>query len=167
MSGHPFLHWSPDDPIIAASSGVNPLYVGTPISTSENNKKWLRKSCVNPLSIGTPISTARLFSITFLFVEMCQSPIYRDTHFYITKMTIRFTETEKDRVNPLSIGTPISTPMFPKWEVARFGQLCQSPIYRDTHFYENHVDLIKQRNLLCQSPIYRDTHFYAANRSEA
>ena len=37
--------------------------------------------------------------------------------------------------------------------------MCQSPIYRDTHFYEEKEALLKQIEL-CQSPIYRDTHFY-------
>ena len=38
--------------------------------------------CVNPLSIGTPISTTKK-SRDEAFESLCQSPIHRDTHFYM------------------------------------------------------------------------------------
>ena len=40
-------------------------------------------------------------------MTMCQSPIYRDTHFY-RDMADYLNEVDAG-VNPLSIGTPIST----------------------------------------------------------
>ena len=86
---------------------VNLLSVGTPISTTALEKNGRRiclvsipylsghpflqgiakmrennpKACVNPLSIGTPISTL-LSTTDSLVSDLCQSPIYRDTHFY-------------------------------------------------------------------------------------
>ena len=40
--------------------------------------------------------------------------------------------------------------------------VCQSPIYRDTHFYEADAKAETEGEAeVCQSPIYRDTHFYA------
>ena len=88
---------------------------------------------------------------------MCQSPIYRDTHFYnfygggknethcsvnplsigtpiSTVRTRRYYGLHRACVNPLSIGTPISTMELPE---KSFGKLNVSiPIYRDTHFYD-------------------------------
>ena len=80
LSGHPFLQRK-------GSSGNGP-----------------KLRCVNPLSIGTPISTWAPFSI---WSVMCQSPIHRDTHFYGSKRSR--SPRNMARVNPLSIGTPIST----------------------------------------------------------
>ena len=38
---------------------------------------------------------------------------------------------------------------------------CQSPIYQDTHFYDNMPKSPKIiLDIVCQSPIYQDTHFY-------
>ena len=62
--------------------------------------------CVNPLSIGTPISTVRRFMSKKKHDKLCQSPIHRDTHFYLL----------------LSI-------------LGIMAILCQSPIHWDTHFY--------------------------------
>ena len=64
---------------------------------------------------------------------MCQSPIYRDTHFYVN--TDGYLLVKKSRVNPLSIGTPISTLALTGYLEIIKKALCQSPIYRDTHFY--------------------------------
>ena len=61
-------------------------------------------------------------------------------------------------VNPLSIGTPISTP--PRRIYVIYIKMCQSPIYRDTHFYLFLVPNVIFFIATCQSPIYRDTHFY-------
>ena len=68
-----------------------------------------------------------------IICAMCQSPIYRDTHFY-KKIAI-------------CIGV---------------AGLCQSPIYRDTHFYHEEIAERNPELVTCQSPIYRDTHFYAS-----
>ena len=63
--------------------------------------------------------------------ERCQSPIYRDSHFYV--VIILFIIAFLYRVNPLSIGTPISTDE--RCYLLFCGFMCQSPIHRDTHFY--------------------------------
>ena len=42
--------------------------------------------CVNPLSIGTPISTVSIAMEGKYYGKMCQSPIHRDTHFYFGKI---------------------------------------------------------------------------------
>ena len=47
----------------------------------------------------------------------------------------------------------------------RFGS-CQSPIYRDTHFY-GYESMVRIVGAECQSPIYRDTHFYKIEAAEA
>ena len=110
---------------------VNPLSIGTPISTQlrtistfkspvsipypsghpflQSHKwiNWLSVWCVNPLSIGTPISTKWLWVLKWQ-LGLCQSPIHRDTHFYGRK-----------------------------GEKMYAGYVCQSPIHRDTHFYQN------------------------------
>ena len=94
-----------------------------------NQQTWCRYA--NPLSIGTPISTMQELNISS--IAMCQSPIYRDTHFYAypiicqeyncDHVSIPYllghpflrqngetgTAKEAGSVNPLSIGTPIST----------------------------------------------------------
>ena len=63
---------------------------------------------------------------------VCQSPICRDTHFYKTNMKV--VKTTVNRVNPLYVGTPIST-LGMGHLLGGNGYLCQSPICRDTHFY--------------------------------
>ena len=63
---------------------------------------------------------------------MCQSPIYRDTHFY--EEVAGYIGETLACVNPLSIGTPISTKGYATIDEVK--ALCQSPIYRDTHFYQ-------------------------------
>ncbi len=135
---------------------VNPLSIGTPISTYKQSIFYILTPSVNPLSIGTPISTGRVVEEAQKRSALCQSPIYRDTHFYL---------------------------FWSEW-YEKAGAMCQSPIYRDTHFYTIEHGLITTqvhvsipylsghpflpaelrkgpwRDIMCQSPIYRDTHFY-------
>ncbi len=112
-------------------SCVNPLSIGTPISTI--SKIWYRQAlilCVNPLSIGTSIST--------------RMPPRREN------------EIIKCCVNPLSIGTPIST----RFKDALYLDPIVSIPYLSGHpFLQNHNKKTKTY-FVCQSPIYRDTHFY-------
>ena len=164
---------------------------------------------------------------------MCQSPIYRDTHFYadwlqstswkklhvsipylsghpFLRRKSLIVKISNKCVNPLSIGTPISTYcnicssgnrlvsipylsghpfllLFDEFYIHIATNMCQSPIYRDTHFYRDHYGtrnrnedvsipylsghpfLRTRRRIMkdvkvCQSPIYRDTHFYSFAR---
>ena len=44
--------------------------------------------------------------------------------------------------------------------------MCQSPIYRDTLFYELRENLGPILTELCQSPIHRDTHFYSGETEQ-
>ena len=88
---------------------------------------------------------------------MCQSPIYRDTHFY--RVAEIATAICAICVNPLSIGTPISTARIVKQNTIIV--MCQSPIYRDTHFYKYAAIGGTPLVSVCQSPICRDTHFYS------
>ena len=87
---------------------VNPLSIGTPISTGSQLVRKHILISVNPLSIGTPISTKGKSGRDMYTSEMCQSPIYRDTHFY-DQTRDGICRRERRCVNPLSIGTPIST----------------------------------------------------------
>ncbi len=138
---------------------VNPLYIGTPISTCALSRKhWKQRVVsipytsghpfllptryahlknwilggVNPLYIGTPISTTaqpiwhpylQNVSIPYTSGHPFLRPYYESVHF----------EAENS-VNPLYIGTPISTGLG-WWSGASGPSLCQSPIHRDTHFY--------------------------------
>ena len=156
LSGHPFLRRKMLS-FFVLILGVNPLSIGTPISTWRVPERlWKGYWSVNPLSIGTPISTGKGPFIGNLHRTMCQSPIYRDTHFYwglrdsflLRNWTVSIPylsghpflpwnpvplkRWRKKCVNPLSIGTPISTRYSP---LRGSSVLCQSPIYRDTHFY--------------------------------
>ncbi len=47
---------------------VNPLSIGTPISTHLTSIEENQTKCVNPLSIGTPISTAMAAMMTDPFI---------------------------------------------------------------------------------------------------
>ena len=47
-----------------------------------------------------------------------------------------------------------------EWGCGRPCWRCQSPIYRDTHFYQEDGRVDIDLSAVCQSPIYRDTHFY-------
>ena len=87
---------------------------------------------VNPLYVGTPISTGYKTYPKEIDAAVCQSPIYRDTHFY------------------KKVQAKLFIPLYK----------CQSPIYRDTHFYDEIRYALRVWSGLCQSPIYRDTHFY-------
>ena len=111
----------------------SPIYQDTHFYAGSTDKSaggnWVR---VNPLSIRTPISTdcwhgdirlnGIIVSIPYLsghpflhsvnnmiktFWTLCQSPIYQDTHFYLT--CLKEVSICLKRVNPLSIRTPIST----------------------------------------------------------
>ena len=85
---------------------VNPLYIGTPISTVDFYAGEAVKHVVSiPYTSGHPF-LQKLSAFSFSIAIGCQSPIHRDTHFYITSRIYR--------------------------EIAK---LCQSPIHRDTHFY--------------------------------
>ena len=182
LSGHPFLR-------VVEKATVNPVSIvsipylsGHPFLPLWSYLYWhLLLVCVNPLSIGTPISTHFHKELRALSHIVCQSPIYRDTHFYMKNEYIVVTGC----VNPLSIGTPISTfaAPEPKMENPRIVSIpylsghpfllsincmdstrqipCQSPIYRDTHFYSpGRRKTSRKHSEMCQSPIYRDTHFY-------
>ena len=133
LSGHPFLPSSLSFPVTSQSRNVSiPYLSGHPfLQTLFSERSLLVGYCVNPLSIGTPISTAAATWEPYL-TDACQSPIYRDTHFYYFKKNNKldyslvsipylsghpFLQTlfsERSLlvgycVNPLSIGTPIST----------------------------------------------------------
>ena len=83
-----------------------------------------------------------LFFGKHLALAMCQSPIYQDTHFYDSTVLANCRNT---CVNPLSIGSPISTLGVMVFLALRAA--CQSPIYRVTHFYRwGHSMMIWQRN---------------------
>ena len=135
---------------------VNPLSIGTPISTQELTRLSMEISkCVNPLSIGTPISTWEALTryVTWCFVSipyLSGHPFLHDSNcWWTTYDTVSipylsghpFLQTDAFRqvllrqksVNPLSIGTPIATNMKTINDLKK--SLCQSPIYRDTHFY--------------------------------
>ena len=90
-----------------------------------------------------PIVTSVLLGIV-----LCQSPIYRDTHFYFCSTSFIYI-LQQTCVNPLSIGTPISTGIIMGPVIAT--KTCQSPIYRDTHFYEQGEELWKM--LKCVNPL--------------
>ena len=133
LSGHPFLRRRSRQQGNRRRSCVNPLSIGTPISTDHpsmgrksthnpvsipylSGHPFLRSrvermsrvpDCVNPLSIGTPISTLKNRRYK-MYDMMCQSPIYRDTHFYAPTPDPA-SAPDQECVNPLSIGTPIST----------------------------------------------------------
>ena len=131
LSGHPFL------PIITA---------------------WTRQpgGSVNPLSIGTPISTEVPESYSAK-LALCQSPIYRDTHFYV-RIHPKGMAVKVDCVNPLSIGTPISTTAnsgHSSWK-----RNVSIPYLSGHPFLQRIFDGKIEKGWLCQSPIYRDTHFY-------
>ena len=108
LSGHPFLHLDIGLIRTVTPTCVNPLSIGTPISTKIIlNLIVIKIISVNPLSIGTPISTGGQKMKKTSIERLCQSPIYRDTHFYCRqKGTLKQLV---GCVNPLSIGTPIST----------------------------------------------------------
>ena len=161
---------------------VNPLSIGTPISTVRTRRYYgLHRACVNPLSIGTPISTMELPEKSFGKLNV-SIPIYRDTHFYdleheektfICPVSIPYLsghpflptrsscawQPPSHCVNPLSIGTPISTFCCHPPPLGTFYSV--SIPYLSGHPFLPGI-LRKNRcwNRLCQSPIYRDTHFY-------
>ena len=106
MSGHPFL------PLCRRTlrllhEDVNPLYVGTPISTCYS-VSYCYFACwrVNPLSIGTPISTLK--KTAEITGKQHVSIPYMSGHPFLRTLCRRQKEPHYC-VNPLSIGTPIST----------------------------------------------------------
>ncbi len=91
LSGHPFLLLTL---IFGTITGIwkcqSPIYRDTHFYMYASMFEKARLICVNPLSIGTPIST-RLCIGHAIMKKKCQSPIYRDTHFYNRKAYIRNT----------------------------------------------------------------------------
>ena len=112
---------------------ANLLSIGTPISTLAGRQRVsINQLCQSPICRDThfycgyhlnidasiPVSIPYLSGHPFLPPlygvwaltpkTMCQSPIYRDTHFYHRK-DLAIAVQKVDCVNPLSIGTPIST----------------------------------------------------------
>ena len=61
-----------------------------------------------PYLSGHPFLQQELQGVEQAIQELCQSPIYRDTHFY-RKLKQSWQFVREPCVNPLSIGTPIST----------------------------------------------------------
>ena len=142
---------------------VNPLSIGTPISTQKSIEKERNFICVNPLSIGTPISTVKMLLIVKL-QHFCVNPLSIGTPISTMVMSCLNRTANEKCVNPLSIGTPISTGCDQQRQGHR-NSLCQSPIHRDTHFYGMDIALFYNKVFeLCQSPIHRDTHFYRVQR---
>ncbi len=83
LSGHPFL------PVNFRSAQRFRFIVSIPylsghpfLRTGKSQTRARHNWCVNPLSIGTPISTLTKAEAQALDFDLCQSPIYRDTHFY-------------------------------------------------------------------------------------
>ena len=111
---------------------------------------------------------------------MCQSPIHRDTHFYLLGLPgfllLSFVSIPYPSGHPFLLSHPKTQQ---GWIIT-----CQSPIHRDTHFYSIFAGLIavfancvnplsigtpistemyraqEFYMITCQSPIHRDTHFY-------
>ncbi len=135
-----------------------------------------------PYLSGHPFLHQQLF-LRLELTDVCQSPIYRDTHFYTAELA-----SKKPIISNVSIPYLSGHPFLRKyrWVPSSQKKPCQSPIYRDTHFYSSAYWILRnykksavsipylsghpflhsrnsEYNLwsgLCQSPIYRDTHFY-------
>ena len=160
-----------------------PYLSGHPFLRIKKLPIYLREWRVNPLSIRTPISTALEFPEETP-VEMCQSPIYQDTHFYIGAKSRRYTP-RWQCVNPLSIRTPISTegkyvnttmvnipvsiPYLSGHPFLRVNyqssEHCYSQVsipYLSGHPFlrDRKTSCNYRTSVSCQSPINQDTHFY-------
>ncbi len=210
VSGHLFLQ-NEMNALKKGGESVNPLSIGTPISTGSGAGLFY-----NPTNVSIPYPSGH----PFLRWKNCRTkrelscvnpPIHRDTHFY-DGVGQWSGQLAMHCVNPLSIGTPISTRayalmsttnirivsipypsghpfllMFYLHDRAQELEMCQSPIHRDTHFYnaigqESRLSLMRHVSIpypsghpflpklsdgtkydtikMCQSPIHRDTHFY-------
>ena len=108
-----------------------PYLSGHPFLLLMLTAKEIRTMCQSPIYRDTHFYHEEIAERNPELVT-CQSPIYRDTHFYNPARFLRHREI--GCVNPLSIGTPIST-LFPWKRFFPESKMCQSPIYRDTHFY--------------------------------
>ena len=160
---------------------VNPLSIGTPISTQEvSGTGWQTRKVSIPYLSGHPFLPDEADAIVETDNTVCQSPIYRDTHFYgiallmgISTFIVSipylsghpFLQVANIESESYISGcqSPIyrDTHFYPRREYVIFDkELCQSPIYRDTHFYSLSGNGGRSEQELCQSPIYRDTHFY-------
>ncbi len=133
LSGHPFLHKTPRvDGGAHLTTCQSPIYRDTHFYSEG---KW--EATKDPVPVSIPYLSGHPFlqKMTAITITnfMCQSPIYRDTHFYIggTPLAtiigrivsipylsghpfLRYPQICKRHriricVNPLSIGTPIST----------------------------------------------------------
>ena len=190
LSGHPFLRFVVTLLLWALFIVCqSPIYRDTHFYQGFSARTAVGTVCVNPLSIGTPISTEVVLNEKQKRNHLCQSPIYRDTHFYFFS-SIAFICLGFSCQSPIYRDTHFYEL---KCQNCGASELCQSPIYRDTHFYEprgwwsartkievsipylsGHPFLPYREEeggllieYVCQSPIYRDTHFYGAPRSPA
>ncbi len=128
-SGHPFLHMK-----------------------RTRNIHWLISLCQSPIHRDTHFYF-QFFSFLNRRCILCQSPIHRDTHFYSARRYSSSTRKESC-VNPLYIGTPISTEM----EKGIVTHRNVSIPYTSGHGRKKGGDYVS--SFMCQSPIHRDTHFY-------
>ena len=157
LSGHPFLRFVVTLLLWALFIVCqSPIYRDTHFYQGFSARTAVGTVCVNPLSIGTPISTEVVLNEKQKRNHLCQSPIYRDTHFYFFS-SIAFICLGFSCQSPIYRDTHFYEL---KCQNCGASELCQSPIYRDTHFYGNKKWGNKNMYSLCQSPIYRDTHFY-------
>ena len=149
-------------------------------STLEIPVLILTIECGNLLSIGTPISTQR--ADLYHGPERVPIPYLSGHPFLLTFQ--KSMSTGYDVSIPYLSGHPfLQETYLSNGKIIYL--LCQSPIYRDTHFYQDelagtenrinvsipylsghpflHTTFLAASELCiseCQSPIYRDTHFY-------